>query len=148
MLTDVRADGESATFSRAARPLFMPQTLGGSYELLGDEVEVARYFDLAASLGIGHQPERTLHVRERIAMKLEKETERYLLDSIKRFFVEDMDEEIGDLKAMRVLDFCTREIGPSIYNQAIADAQVFFQEKVSDLGGVRYEGEFDFWKKR
>ncbi|NTW29128.1 MAG: DUF2164 domain-containing protein [Coriobacteriia bacterium] len=83
-----------------------------------------------------------------MAMKLEKETERYLLDSIKRFFVEDMDEEIGDLKAMRVLDFCTREIGPSIYNQAIADAQVFFQEKVSDLGGVRYEGEFDFWKKR
>jgi uncharacterized protein (DUF2164 family) len=58
-----------------------------------------------------------------------------------------LDDEIGDLKAMRILDFCIREIGPSIYNQAIADAQVFLQDKVSDLSGVRYEAEFDFWKK-
>ena len=82
-----------------------------------------------------------------MAIKLEKETEKYLVDSIKRFFAEDMDDEIGDLKAKRILDFCTREIGPSIYNQAIADAQAYFQEKASDLGGARYEAEFDFWKK-
>ena len=79
-------------------------------------------------------------------MKLEKDTEEYLLGSIKRFFAEEMEEEIGDLKAMLVLDFCVREIGPSIYNQAIADAQVYFQEKTADLSGVRYEPEFDFWK--
>jgi uncharacterized protein (DUF2164 family) len=40
-----------------------------------------------------------------------------------------------------------REIGPSIYNQAIVDAQTYFQEKASDLGGARYEAEFDYWKK-
>ena len=79
-------------------------------------------------------------------MGLEKETEHYLIGSIKRFFAEEMDDEIGDLKAMRVLDYFTKEIGPSVYNQAIADAQSFLQEKVSDLGGVRYEPEFDFWK--
>ena len=79
-------------------------------------------------------------------MKLEKDVEQYLLGSIKRFFAEEMEAEIGDLKAMLVLDFCVREIGPSIYNQAIADAQVYFQEKTADLSGVRYEPEFDFWK--
>ena len=79
-------------------------------------------------------------------MKLEKDTEEYLLGSIKRFFAEEMEEEIGDLKAMLVLNFCVREIGPSIYNQAIVDAQVYFQEKTADLSGVRYEPEFDFWK--
>ena len=79
-------------------------------------------------------------------MKLEKDTEEYLLGSIKRFFAEEMEEEIGDLKAMLVLDFCVREIGPSIYNQAIADAQAYFEEKTSDLSGVRYEPEFDYWK--
>jgi uncharacterized protein (DUF2164 family) len=83
-----------------------------------------------------------------MAIKLEPDTEAYLLGSIKRFFVEEMDEDIGDLKAMRVLDFCIAEIAPSAYNQAIADAQTFFAEKVSDLAGVRYEAEFDFWKKR
>jgi uncharacterized protein (DUF2164 family) len=82
-----------------------------------------------------------------MAINLEKETEKYLVDSIKRFFAEDMDDEIVDLKATRILEFCTREIGPSIYNQAIADAQAYFQEKASDLGGARYEAEFDFWKK-
>ena len=85
---------------------------------------------------------------EATAVKLEKETEKYLLESIKKFFSEEMEDDIGDLKAMRVLDYFVREIGPSVYNQAIADAQVYLQERVSDLSGVQYEAEFDFWKKR
>ena len=81
-------------------------------------------------------------------MKLDPDTEKYLLASIKRFFAEEMDSDIGDLKAMRVLDYFVAEIGPSVYNQAIADAQTYFSEKTSDLAGVHYEPEFDFWKKR
>ena len=83
-----------------------------------------------------------------MAIKFEGDTEKYLLGSIRRFFTEELEEDIGDLKAMLVLDFCAREIGPSIYNQAIADAQAYFEEKAADLAGVRYEAEFDFWKKR
>jgi uncharacterized protein (DUF2164 family) len=83
-----------------------------------------------------------------MTIKLEEEAEAYLLSSIRRFFAEELDDEIGDLKAMRVLDFCIREVAPSVYNQAIADAQTFFQERVTDLGGVRYEAEFDYWKRR
>jgi uncharacterized protein (DUF2164 family) len=89
-----------------------------------------------------------METRETVTIKLEPETEKYLLGSVRRFFAEEMDEDIGDLKAMRVLDFFVREIGPSVYNQAIVDAQAFFEEKTADLGGVRYEPEFDFWKKR
>jgi uncharacterized protein (DUF2164 family) len=81
-------------------------------------------------------------------MKLDTDTEKYLLESIRRFFAEEMDSDIGDLKALRVLDYIVEEIGPSIYNQAIADAQTYFAEKTSDLAGVRFEPEFDFWKKR
>jgi len=83
-----------------------------------------------------------------MAIKLEKETEKYLIESIRRFFDEEMDSEIGDLKARRILEFFTREIAPSVYNQAIADAQAYFQEKASDLGSARYEAEHDFWKRR
>lgn len=85
-----------------------------------------------------------------MSIKLPKESEKYLIGAIKRFFAENMEDEmskIDDLKAMLLLDFCVREIGPSIYNQAIADAQAYFQEKVDDLSGVRYEAEFDYWKK-
>jgi len=82
-----------------------------------------------------------------MAIKLGKDTEKYLLGSIKRFVAENLDEEIGDLKAALFLEFCVREIGPSIYNQAIADAQGYMQEKAADLGGTRFEAEFDYWRK-
>jgi uncharacterized protein (DUF2164 family) len=82
-----------------------------------------------------------------MAIKIDKETEAYLIGSIKRFFAEDLDSDIGDLKATRVLDFCRREIGPSVYNQAIVDAQSYFKQKAADLGGTRYEAEFGFWKR-
>jgi len=82
-----------------------------------------------------------------MSIKLQKDAEKYLLGSIKRFVAENLDVEIGDLKASLFLEFCVREIGPSICNQAIADAQSYIQEKASDLGGNRYEAEFDYWKK-
>ncbi len=80
-------------------------------------------------------------------IKLQKDAQTYLAGSIKRFFAENLDEDIGDLKAAMVLEFFVREIGPSIYNQAIADAQDYMQDRVADLGGARYEVEFDYWKK-
>lgn len=82
-----------------------------------------------------------------MSISLAKETEKHLTSSIKRFFVEEMDDGIGDLKAMRLLEFFIREIGPNIYNQAIANAQGYIQEKASDPGDLYYQDEFDFWKK-
>jgi uncharacterized protein (DUF2164 family) len=81
-------------------------------------------------------------------IKLDKETQKYLLSSIKRFFTDEMEEEIGDLKAARVLEFVVNEIGPSIYNQAIADARAYLEEKASELSEARYQPEDDYWKKR
>jgi len=82
-----------------------------------------------------------------MTIKLQKDIEKHLLGSIKRFFEQNLDTDIGDLKAATVLDFCVREIGPSIYNQAIADAQEYFQEKAADLAAARFAAEFDYWKK-
>ena len=83
-----------------------------------------------------------------MTIKLNPKTEGHLLGSIKQFFLEELDDDIGDLKARLVLDFFLREMGPSIYNQAIADAQRTLETAVSDLSGVRYEPEFDYWKKQ
>lgn len=83
-----------------------------------------------------------------MAIELSKETTRVLTDSVKRYFSENLDEEIGELKASLLLEFCLREIGPSIYNQAIADAQAQLQERVSELDGSCYEPEFAYWKKK
>jgi uncharacterized protein (DUF2164 family) len=83
-----------------------------------------------------------------MSLKLPDETEQRLVSSIKRFFEEEMDEPVGDLKALRVLEFCLREIAPSVYNQAIADAQAYLTDRVADLSGSTYEAEFDYWSKK
>ena len=55
-----------------------------------------------------------------------------LVGSIQRYFKENMEEPIGDLKAGMLLDFCLQVIGPAIYNQAIADTS-HMEAKVADL---------------
>jgi len=83
-----------------------------------------------------------------MSIKLEKDAEKRMTESIKRFFAETLEEEIGDLRASLVLDFCLKEIGPSIYNQAVAEAQAVLQEKVADLDGSCYEPEHAYWDKK
>jgi uncharacterized protein (DUF2164 family) len=82
-----------------------------------------------------------------MAIKFPKETEKQLIASIKRYFAENMEDDIGELKATLFLEFCLKEIGPSIYNQAVTDAQAWMQEKLTDLDGSCHEVEFDYWKK-
>lgn len=81
-----------------------------------------------------------------MAIKLSKEAKQELFPSIRRFFKEKWEQDVGDLKAELLLDFCLREICPAVYNQAIRDAQSFFQEKVSDLEGTCYEPEMMYWR--
>ena len=56
------------------------------------------------------------------------------------------DDEIGDLKASLLLDFALTEIGPSVYNLAIADAQTYLQDKVVDIENACWEEELTYWK--
>jgi len=80
-----------------------------------------------------------------MAIQLSKETQQHLTSSIKLFFLEQMDEEIGDLRASFFLEFCLKEIGPSIYNQAIADAQAYLHERIGDMDGACYEPAFGYY---
>lgn len=82
-----------------------------------------------------------------MTIKLKKEVEARLIGSIQRYVAENMDEEIGELKARMFLDFCVQEIGSSIYNQAIADAHATMLNKVADMEAECYEVEAAYWKK-
>lgn len=82
-----------------------------------------------------------------MTIKLKKQIKQKSIESIKRYFKEEIGEEIGDLKASLFLDFCLQEICPSVYNQAIADAQSYMNDRVDDLDGTLYEPEFDYWRE-
>ncbi len=80
-------------------------------------------------------------------IELKKDTRDRTVQSIRRYFEESMESEIGDLKATLLLDFFLKEVGPVIYNQAVLDAQSFMQERVGDLENSLYQPEFSYWKK-
>ena len=82
-----------------------------------------------------------------MAIQVSAETKKRLVESIKRFFVQEMDEEIGDLKASLLLGFCLKEVGPIVYNRAVSDAQAYLQDKVAYVDGSCYEPEFSYWKR-
>jgi len=80
-----------------------------------------------------------------MTIELSDDAQKQLRASVRRYFAECLDQDIGDLKADLLLDYVVREIGPTIYNQAIADAQAYFQARVADLEGVCYQKEFAYW---
>ena len=80
-----------------------------------------------------------------MAITLSPEATKELIASLKRYVAENFDQDIGDLKAGLLLDYVLKEIGPSVYNQAIADAQGFFAARTQDLDGVCFEKEFTYW---
>jgi len=82
-----------------------------------------------------------------MAITLSDHTKKRLRASIQRYFDEELDQKIGDLKANLVLDYCLKEIGPCVYNQAISDAQTYFTARVADLEAACYEREFGYWKR-
>jgi uncharacterized protein (DUF2164 family) len=46
------------------------------------------------------------------------------------------------------LDFILQEIGPAVYNLAIADAQARLQQRVADLTSELYAVEFPYWPRQ
>jgi uncharacterized protein (DUF2164 family) len=80
-----------------------------------------------------------------MTITLEPEVKKQAVASIRRYFAENWEQEVGDLKAGLLLDYFLKEIGPSVYNRAIGDAQVYFRDRVVDLEGTCYEREFGFW---
>jgi len=86
-------------------------------------------------------------MRSNTSIRLSDDSRKRAIASIRRYVTENLEEQIGDLKATLLLDYVLAELGPSIYNQAIADARAFFMERSSDLDAVCYHAEFPFWSK-
>ncbi|MEO6169553.1 MAG: DUF2164 domain-containing protein [Lysobacter sp.] len=69
------------------------------------------------------------------------------LASIQRYFNTNMDQEIGDLPAGMLLDYFIEDIGPAIYNQAVADVQERLQARVLEVDAEVYADEFPYWSR-
>ncbi len=82
-----------------------------------------------------------------MTIELSKEDRAQAVASIERYFQENMEERIGNVAAAGLLGYILEEIGPSIYNKAVADVQVRLQARVSEIDFEIHEEEFSYWRR-
>jgi uncharacterized protein (DUF2164 family) len=82
-----------------------------------------------------------------MAIELSKESRKELISSIERYFKENMEEPIGNIAASALLGFFLEELGPVVYNRAVADVQERLQARVMEVDLEVHEDEFQYWRK-
>lgn len=83
-----------------------------------------------------------------MTIELSKEAKQNALESLQKYFEVNMEEPLGNLAAGALLQFILEEIGPSIYNKGVADAQERMQQRISELDSEVYADEFQYWRNR
>lgn len=83
-----------------------------------------------------------------MSIELPKAAHAAALISLERYFLEENGEPIGNMAAGALLAFFLAEIGPAIYNQAVADAQESLQARVAELDIELHETPFGYWTQR
>lgn len=83
-----------------------------------------------------------------MSIELAKDVRAEAVKSIERYFQENMEERIGNIAAAAMLNFFVEEIGPVIYNQAVAQVQERLQARLSEIDIEVHEEEFQYWRRR
>jgi len=83
-----------------------------------------------------------------VSIELSKEAGAQAIASIERYFNENMEQRIGNVAAGALLTFFLEEIGPTVYNKAVAEVQERMQARVLELDIEVHEDEFQYWSNR
>ncbi|MNZ52132.1 hypothetical protein D3C78_699690 [compost metagenome] len=73
-----------------------------------------------------------------LMLKLPREQKDQLVERVQEFFELERSEMIGSVAAEQLLDYMIQELGPHIYNKAIADARQTVLERMHTLEDELY----------
>ena len=82
-----------------------------------------------------------------MTIEISKEARKEAVISIERYFRENMEEQIGNVTAGALLSFFLEELGPIVYNKAVADVQGNIQSRIAEIDIEIHEDEFQYWRK-
>ncbi|MFZ9682816.1 MAG: DUF2164 domain-containing protein [Cephaloticoccus sp.] len=77
-----------------------------------------------------------------MALKLTDDETKAATQSLKRYFAEEFDEGLGDLRAKLVLDYILKEIAPLASNRRVEDAGELVCRQVEELPAACFEPPF------
>jgi uncharacterized protein (DUF2164 family) len=83
-----------------------------------------------------------------MAIELDREARAEAVRSIERYFEQELDQRIGNIAAGSLLAYFLEEIGPLVYNQAVAQVQERLLERVQELDLEHHEDAFQYWRRR
>ena len=74
--------------------------------------------------------------------------ERYFKEHFSEQFAEQFGERLGNIQAGALLNFFLEEVGPCVYNQAVAEVQERLQQRVSEVDIECHADAFGYWQRR
>ena len=83
-----------------------------------------------------------------MAIELDKQDVEGIVHSLRKYFSEELEHEISEMRAKFLLDYILKEIAPFAYNKGVKDAERYFLSKVEDLPEQCFEDGLTYWHKR
>ena len=83
-----------------------------------------------------------------MAIELTKQEMADIIPSLQKYFRDELEQEIGEMRAKFLLDYFLKEIAPLAYNKGVKDAESFFRASVEDLSATCFEPALTYWAKK
>ena len=71
-------------------------------------------------------------------IEFSREEREVIVGRIRRYFLDELELEIGDMPAQIVLEFFNKEIGGYFYNRGLHDAQAVFRGQLDNIDDAIY----------
>lgn len=83
-----------------------------------------------------------------MSIELNKEEIADVVPSLQRYFREEFDTELSEMRAKFLLDYFLKEIAPFAYNRGVRDAEQYFRARLEDLSATCFEDGLTYWAKK
>ncbi len=69
-------------------------------------------------------------------IEFSKEEKQMMTQKVKKYFQDELNEDIGNFDAEFLIDFFSKEMGGFFYNRGLYDAETMISEKVSEISDL------------
>jgi uncharacterized protein (DUF2164 family) len=71
-------------------------------------------------------------------IKLTREKREDMINAIKTYFLNERNEELGDLGSGFILDFIIEKLAPEFYNQGVNDSYKYVGDRLEDMLSIQH----------
>lgn len=76
-------------------------------------------------------------MRGKDKIKLTKDKRDEMISDIKEYFLNEREEELGDLASDMILGFIIEKLAPEFYNQGVYDSYKYMEDRLEDLLSIQ-----------